>query len=72
MYENRPIPIFIHFNAFTCLFIRNCLILYMAKLNSFRFTGSNSRKRPGIHAKSKSSKLTSSKNYVKKYRGQGR
>jgi hypothetical protein len=29
------------------------------------------KKRPGIHAKSKSSKLKSSKNYLKKYKGQG-
>lgn len=28
--------------------------------------------RPGIHAKSKTSKLKSSKHYIKKYRGQGR
>ena len=32
---------------------------------------SASKKRPGIHAKSKMSKLKSSKNYVKKYKGQG-
>jgi hypothetical protein len=30
------------------------------------------KKRPGIHAKSKSSKLKQSKNYVKQYRGQGK
>ena len=30
------------------------------------------RKRPGVHAKSKTSKLKTSKNYVKAYRGQGR
>jgi hypothetical protein len=29
-------------------------------------------KRKGIHSKNKQSKLKSSKNYVKKYRGQGR
>jgi len=29
-------------------------------------------KRPGIHAKSKTSKLKSSKNYRKIYRGQGK
>jgi len=29
-------------------------------------------KRPGIHGKSKQSQLKSSKNYRKKYRGQGR
>jgi len=29
-------------------------------------------RRPGVHAKSKTSKLKSSKNYVKLYRGQGR
>jgi len=28
--------------------------------------------RPGVHAKSKTSKLKSSKNYRKPYRGQGR
>jgi hypothetical protein len=28
--------------------------------------------RPGVHAKSKTSKLKSSKNYVKQNRGQGR
>ena len=30
------------------------------------------RKRPGVHAKSKTSKLKTSKNYVKLNRGQGR
>ena len=30
------------------------------------------KKRPGIKAKSKQSQLKSSKNYTKKYRGQGR
>jgi hypothetical protein len=44
----------------------------MAKLKAHIFLGSNNKKRPGIHAKSKTSKLTSSKNYFKKYRGQGR
>ena len=29
-------------------------------------------RRPGIHAKSKTSTLKSSKNYTKKYRGQGK
>ena len=29
------------------------------------------RKRPGVHAKSKASKLKASKNYLKTYRGQG-
>jgi hypothetical protein len=28
--------------------------------------------RPGVHAKTKVSKLKASKNYVKKYKGQGR
>ena len=28
--------------------------------------------RPGVHSKSQTSNLKSSKNYVKKYRGQGR
>jgi len=30
------------------------------------------KKRPGVHAKSKSSKIKNSKNYVKAYRGQGK
>ena len=30
------------------------------------------KRRAGIHAKSKTSKLKSSKHYVKKYKGQGR
>ena len=30
------------------------------------------KKRPGIHAKTKTSKLKTSKNYVKLYKGQGR
>lgn len=29
-------------------------------------------KRPGVHAKCKTSRLKSSKNYVKAYRGQGK
>ena len=30
------------------------------------------KKRPGVHAKSKTSKLKKSRNYVKAYRGQGK
>lgn len=30
------------------------------------------KRRPGVHSKTKASKLTSSKNYLKRYRGQGR
>ena len=30
------------------------------------------KKRPGVHSKSKSSKIKSSKNYKKKYKGQGK
>jgi hypothetical protein len=30
------------------------------------------KKRPGVHAKSKTSKLKGSKNYAKSYRGQGK
>lgn len=44
----------------------------MAKSNSFVFKGSAPKKRPGVHAKSKTSSLKSSKNYFKKYRGQGK
>ena len=33
---------------------------------------SNKRKRKGIHAKCKSSKVKTSKNYFKRYKGQGK
>tara|TARA_R100001594_G_scaffold14471_2_gene30795 strand:- start:30689 stop:30823 length:135 start_codon:yes stop_codon:yes gene_type:complete len=44
----------------------------MAKGSAFVFRGSKQKKRPGIHAKTKSSKLKSSKHYHKVYRGQGK
>ena len=44
----------------------------MAKLVTGNYEQKQRVKRPGVHAKSKSSKLTLSKNYVKQYRGQGR
>ena len=36
------------------------------------YTPKSRKKRPGVHAKSKTSKLKGSKNYVKLYRGQGK
>jgi hypothetical protein len=42
------------------------------KINIYQYIKRSKKKRPGIHAKSKSSNLKSSKNYVKKYKGQGR
>jgi hypothetical protein len=42
------------------------------KLNLFQYRKKHKIKRKGIHAKSKTSNLKSSKNYVKQYRGQGR
>ncbi len=39
-------------------------------VNNFR--ANPKRKRPGIHSKKKTSKLKSSKNYKKLYRGQGK
>jgi hypothetical protein len=46
----------------------------MAKVkdSSANSLNKSSVSRPGIHSKSKTSKLKSSKNYSKKYRGQGR
>jgi hypothetical protein len=44
----------------------------MAKLNLQVYERPSKKKRPGVHAKSKSSSLKSSKNYKKKYKGQGR
>jgi hypothetical protein len=44
----------------------------MARQAAFVYREKKKIKRPGVHAKSKSSKLKSSKLYQKKYRGQGR
>ena len=44
----------------------------MAKLTLNNYRKNPKKKRPGIHAKSKSINLKTSKNYVKKYRGQGK
>jgi hypothetical protein len=44
----------------------------MAKIVLGNYVLKTRKKRPGVHAKSKSSKLKSSKNYVKAYRGQGK
>ncbi len=44
----------------------------MAKQTESNKKESKKINRPGVHAKSKTSKLKSSKNYVKKNRGQGK
>ena len=44
----------------------------MAKVISSNYVKPSKKKRPGVHAKSKTSKLKQSKNYVKLYRGQGK
>jgi hypothetical protein len=45
----------------------------MAKVtSSFSYHETPKVSRPGVHAKSKTSHLKSSKNYKKAYRGQGR
>jgi len=44
----------------------------MAKIVLSTYATKPRKKRPGVHAKSKMSKVKSSKNYVKLYRGQGR
>ncbi len=43
----------------------------MAKLNLFAYKQKSKVRRPGVHAKTKTSSNKQSKNYVKKYRGQG-
>ena len=43
-----------------------------AKMNFVAFIKKPKKKRPGVHAKTKTSKLKQSKNYVKKYKGQGK
>ena len=42
------------------------------KINIYQYIRKAKKKSPGVHAKSKSSNVKSSKNYVKKYKGQGR
>ena len=42
------------------------------KYNSFTHIEKKHKKRPGVHAKSKTSNLKHSKNYKKKYRSQGK
>ena len=44
----------------------------MARLVLGNYIDKPKKKRPGVHAKTKSSKIKNSKNYVKQYRGQGR
>ena len=44
----------------------------MAKLNLFSYKEKIKVRRPGVHAKTKTSNNKQSKNYVKKYKGQGR
>jgi hypothetical protein len=45
----------------------------MAKgINLGNYMERHKKKRPGVHAKSKTSKLKNSRNYVKAYRGQGK
>jgi len=43
-----------------------------AKMNFVAFTKKPKKRRPGVHAKTKTSNLKQSKNYVKHYRGQGK
>ena len=44
----------------------------MARLTISTYIEKPKKKRPGVHAKSKHSNNKQSKNYVKKYRGQGK
>lgn len=45
----------------------------MAKVQTGQsFISQSKTERPGVHSKSKTSKLKTSKNYKKKYKGQGR
>ena len=44
----------------------------MVKRASYIFHDTNRKKRPGVHAKTKASKMKNSKNYLKKYNQQGK
>ena len=41
-------------------------------IKTFVYQKEKQKKRPGVHAKSKTSNLKQSRNYKKKYRGQGK
>lgn len=53
-------------------YINYYTISNMAKQTAVTVKIEKSVSRPGIHSKNKSSKLKSSKNYKKSYRGQGK
>jgi|TARA_R110000772_G_scaffold38885_2_gene91460 hypothetical protein len=42
------------------------------KINAFAYLKGSRKRRPGVHAKTKSSSHTKSKHYKKNYKGQGR
>jgi hypothetical protein len=42
------------------------------KFNVSTYTSNKRSKRPGVHAKTKTSNMKQSKHYKKKYRGQGK
>jgi len=44
----------------------------MARIVVGDYKQNKRKKRPGVHAKSKTSKMKQSKNYVKQYKGQGK
>ena len=44
----------------------------MARKTLLSFTEKKRKKRPGVHAKSKTSRLKNSRNYVKLYNAQGK
>ena len=44
----------------------------MARIVTSSYTKPRRTKRPGVHAKTRTSKVKSSRNYKKKYRGQGK
>tara|TARA_R110001592_G_scaffold236741_1_gene495316 strand:+ start:6517 stop:6654 length:138 start_codon:yes stop_codon:yes gene_type:complete len=44
----------------------------MAKIVTANAPSGSKKKRPGVHSKSKTSNLKDSRNYKKKYRGQGK
>jgi hypothetical protein len=44
----------------------------MAKMVSFTHKGNRRKKRPGVHAKTKTSRSKNATNYKKAYKGQGK
>ena len=71
-WEEKHFYPYVKKNGFDYYQAKKDLKKIMAKIITSSYRIKPKKRRPGIHAKSKTSKLKSSKNYSKRYRGQGK